>query len=224
MEISASNIDIQALDEFLMSDLSPSNCMMVSDLDGFLTGIAVGPEFVSMSEWFPVIWGGEEPVFKDDAETQLILGSIIGRYNQILHQITEGICEPIFWCAPNGIMIAADWAEGFMQATCLREKLWDKLFKSKEHEGLYIPILALCCNENGESLLGLEPEIEKSIAIDSAELIPECTIKIAEFWGRIPLPEDMPRQAEQHIHKAGRNDPCPCGSGKKFKKCCGRNH
>jgi preprotein translocase subunit SecA len=21
----------------------------------------------------------------------------------------------------------------------------------------------------------------------------------------------------------GRNDPCPCGSGKKYKKCCGRN-
>ncbi|MFH1546410.1 MAG: preprotein translocase subunit SecA [Patescibacteria group bacterium] len=25
------------------------------------------------------------------------------------------------------------------------------------------------------------------------------------------------------IQKAGRNDPCPCGSGKKFKKCCGKN-
>jgi uncharacterized protein YecA (UPF0149 family) len=23
--------------------------------------------------------------------------------------------------------------------------------------------------------------------------------------------------------KVGRNDPCPCGSGKKFKSCCGRN-
>ncbi|MEK9984096.1 MAG: SEC-C metal-binding domain-containing protein [Opitutae bacterium] len=22
--------------------------------------------------------------------------------------------------------------------------------------------------------------------------------------------------------KVGRNEPCPCGSGKKFKKCCGR--
>jgi preprotein translocase subunit SecA len=22
-------------------------------------------------------------------------------------------------------------------------------------------------------------------------------------------------------HEVGRNDPCPCGSGKKFKKCCG---
>ena len=24
-------------------------------------------------------------------------------------------------------------------------------------------------------------------------------------------------------HKVGRNDPCPCGSGKKYKKCCGKN-
>ena len=24
-------------------------------------------------------------------------------------------------------------------------------------------------------------------------------------------------------HKVGRNDPCPCGSGKKYKHCCGRN-
>ncbi|PWB88429.1 YecA family protein, partial [Methylocystis sp. MitZ-2018] len=23
--------------------------------------------------------------------------------------------------------------------------------------------------------------------------------------------------------KVGRNDPCPCGSGKKYKKCCGLN-
>lgn len=23
-------------------------------------------------------------------------------------------------------------------------------------------------------------------------------------------------------HKVGRNDPCPCGSGKKYKKCCGK--
>jgi uncharacterized protein YecA (UPF0149 family) len=24
----------------------------------------------------------------------------------------------------------------------------------------------------------------------------------------------------RHEQKAGRNDPCPCGSGKKYKKCC----
>ena len=26
----------------------------------------------------------------------------------------------------------------------------------------------------------------------------------------------------RRVHKTGRNEPCPCGSGKKFKKCCGR--
>ncbi len=33
---------------------------------------------------------------------------------------------------------------------------------------------------------------------------------------------DRPRPA-RHKEKPGRNDPCPCGSGKKYKKCCGRN-
>ncbi|MEA2013520.1 MAG: anaerobic sulfatase maturase [Verrucomicrobiota bacterium] len=39
-----------------------------------------------------------------------------------------------------------------------------------------------------------------------------------------PLPEIMPTEMQQDLtknQKVGRNDPCPCGSGKKFKKCCG---
>ncbi|MCA1907416.1 MAG: YchJ family protein [Magnetospirillum sp.] len=30
-----------------------------------------------------------------------------------------------------------------------------------------------------------------------------------------------PRPQQRVVDKVGRNDPCPCGSGKKFKKCCG---
>jgi len=39
---------------------------------------------------------------------------------------------------------------------------------------------------------------------------------------RVPNPEDfvMPQQRDEP--KVGRNDACPCGSGKKYKKCCGR--
>jgi preprotein translocase subunit SecA len=29
-------------------------------------------------------------------------------------------------------------------------------------------------------------------------------------------------QPVKDLSKTGRNDPCPCGSGKKFKNCCGR--
>ena len=58
--------------------------------------------------------------------------------------------------------------------------------------------------------------------------------------GRGGMPADVPAEAEPvaagarsrsgreaarrpvGAHKIGRNDPCPCGSGKKYKKCCGR--
>src|SRR4028119_575080 len=36
-------VDLEALDLFLMSDASPEDCMQLSDLDGFLTGIAIAP-------------------------------------------------------------------------------------------------------------------------------------------------------------------------------------
>ena len=37
--------------------------------------------------------------------------------------------------------------------------------------------------------------------------------------GKIVGPE--PKRREEP--KVGRNDPCPCGSGKKYKQCCGKN-
>lgn len=30
-----------------------------------------------------------------------------------------------------------------------------------------------------------------------------------------------PKETQRRVEKVGRNDPCPCGSGKKYKKCCG---
>jgi preprotein translocase subunit SecA len=34
--------------------------------------------------------------------------------------------------------------------------------------------------------------------------------------------EDQPQQPVKAENKVGRNDPCPCGSGRKYKKCCGK--
>ncbi len=36
----------------------------------------------------------------------------------------------------------------------------------------------------------------------------------------LPPPVEPIHKGEEEI---GRNDPCPCGSGKKYKKCCGKN-
>ncbi len=34
--------------------------------------------------------------------------------------------------------------------------------------------------------------------------------------------ESAPKQKPKRVNKVGRNDPCPCGSGKKYKQCCGK--
>lgn len=39
---------------------------------------------------------------------------------------------------------------------------------------------------------------------------------------RVPKPVVSPSPIPKKSGKVGRNDPCPCNSGKKYKKCCGR--
>ena len=46
----AGPVDLDALDAFLLSDRAPEGSMGLSDLDGFLTAIAVGPGLVLPSE------------------------------------------------------------------------------------------------------------------------------------------------------------------------------
>ena len=36
-------------------------------------------------------------------------------------------------------------------------------------------------------------------------------------------PPPVAKTIRKETPKVGRNDPCPCGSGKKYKKCCGKN-
>jgi uncharacterized protein len=113
---------IDELDEFLMSDQTPDDCMQLSDLDGFLTGIAIGPELIMPSEWMLMIWQGGEPEFKDAEQFERVMGIIMARYNEIIHQLDDepGAFEPILYEAPDGRILAADWAEGFMDAFGLR--------------------------------------------------------------------------------------------------------
>jgi uncharacterized protein len=216
-------VDLEALDEFLMSDASPENCMQLSDLDGFLTGIAIGPELVMPSQWLPAIWGDDEPVFEDEEQARIVLGAIMGRYNEILRELDtdpEGY-EPVFWEGPDGEMIAADWAEGFVDAIRLRPEAWQPLVEDPEALVLLIPILALCGDEEGGSPLELDLEENAELLAEAPELIPVCVAGMHRFWKeRRGRPAAASTKQAKSL-KVGRNDPCPCGSGRKHKRCCG---
>jgi len=130
LEVSVEGVALDALDAFLSSDQSPPDSMMLSDVDGFLTAIAIGPELIMPSEWLPVIWGDDEPVFTDEAQMQAVLGGILSRYNQIRREIANGTFEPILWSDADGTVIGTDWAEGFMQGVSLRATKWERFVVS----------------------------------------------------------------------------------------------
>jgi len=62
----------------------------------------------------------------------------------------------------------------------------------------------------------------------------QITIEADNFGGQIQMNDPIVARIIQHevdhlqgiiiinYNKIGRNDPCPCGSGKKYKKCCGK--
>jgi uncharacterized protein len=110
-----------------MSDHAPIDSMGLSDLDGFLTGIVVGPELIRPSEWLPVIWGGDEPVFETEAEMGSVLGTIMGRYNEIVACLDSEPEDFELMVGPEDEVIASDWAGGFLDAVALRSKAWAPL-------------------------------------------------------------------------------------------------
>jgi uncharacterized protein len=175
--------DLDALDNYLMSDLAPDDSMGLSDLDGFLTGIVTGPELILPSEWLPVIWGGGEPQFQTEAEMRTVLGAIMGRYNEIIACLDaepENL-EPIFLEGPEGEVIASDWTAGFLDAVALRTKAWEPLIAHARAGIMMLPILLL----NGDAELDAGPDSaidEDEFLADVPGLIPACVAGIHEFW------------------------------------------
>ncbi len=94
-------------------------------------------------------------------------------------------------------------------------------------EALYCYALAAPAEDSKLGLKQLEQRMEKlanGLAEEEKELIHhafdlrfELAGKRTSFSGGHSHGEPQPAQAV----KVGRNDPCPCGSGKKYKKCCG---
>ena len=88
---------------------------------------------------------------------------------------------------------------------------------------MLMPILALCGDAEGGSPLELDPEADAAdLLAEAPGLIPACVAGLDRFWKeRRRWPGAEPGRAKGPKAKVGRNDPCPCGSGRKHKRCCG---
>jgi preprotein translocase subunit SecA len=72
-----------------------------------------------------------------------------------------------------------------------------------------------------QSFRGVFSSVPKELSHEELSQFPDSALAsdLAEPSGSLPQPSAKPIQS--HQTKVGRNEPCPCGSGKKYKKCCG---
>ena len=171
--------DLDQLDAYLSSDESPDDCMMLSDLDGFLHGVACSPVPIPIEEWMTVALGG----VPEDLPNW-VLESI----SVIFLSIIDGLAgdppevEPIFWETSEGQAIAMDWCEGFLQAVSLRRKEWLRLTESGVGGQFIAPIMVHLLDENGNSVMGIPQEDLDQTLDEATELIPESVVAIYRFW------------------------------------------
>ncbi|MBQ4405206.1 MAG: SEC-C domain-containing protein, partial [Selenomonadaceae bacterium] len=66
-------------------------------------------------------------------------------------------------------------------------------------------------------------EAESVVRREQAKVEDRLQTARASHGGEVSPAESQKRAKTSDGKKIGRNDPCPCGSGKKYKNCCGRN-
>ena len=213
------------LDEALAS-LPLDEPMLLTELDGFLTGILVCPDLIMPAEWLPVVWGIEAvdgAPFEDPADLQWFADAVLARYNEIVRDLGRGKLKPIFDIDErNGETLWEFWIDGFAQAMDLRPDAWTALADNDDEDAAdaLSRLSLLVAVADGESELDSVQldTVHDEAPTDVAELVPR--LYAARLRGGATT-HDIAAQSATPPVKLGRNDPCRCGSGKKSKRCCG---
>jgi uncharacterized protein len=219
-----SDKEFNELDQFLLSDRCADDGMTMDSLHGFMTALVIGPQEVLMSEWLPHVWGGAErtaPKFKNDKECERIVGLIVRFMNEIAitFEVAPKEFEPLYceheW-EGRQLVDGEAWAWGFWEGMEVRTDAWKPIWTSNIAP-LMRPLYLLGAEEieDTEEELVDDPLKRHKLAIEVEAAIPE----IFRYW--LPLRKSAVETVQRDTPKVGRNDDCPCGSGKKFKKCCG---
>ena len=226
-----SEADYDQLGQFL-DQFHHEQAMNLEILDGFFTALHCSPETTPPSAYLSEIWGGgempDEEAFESEQQFKLFIELVLRHWNDVLHRLKgEEVFLPIILSDESGDFFPGnDWAKGFMHGMGYHRTVWSDLLDDEEEGGALVPIFALFYEHDPDPSMRSykepisEEHREKLLAYLSGGVKRiyhyfEPDRKMAARLGK------QAGSLRREQAKVGRNDPCPCGSGKKYKKCCG---
>ena len=204
--------------ELLDAKSEAHNTMRCDEVQGFMMALLSGPDALNPTNWLPEILG-EESLF-DAKERTEIERLVMVMAADMRMKLNEKILPDLwFYEDEAGNPDFYTWCNAYLYALDIVPTDWFEAVDQEEFEDLFYPIMALGGiyddEENGEVILHLN---EKELTQLESDL-PHVLLDIYWYWQAIiNKPQTVRREGE----KVGRNDPCPCGSGKKYKACCGK--
>lgn len=196
---------------------APQSMRNLAEFDGFVLGVVLAPTLVLPSRWLPAIWDPEsfcvDPVWDDEEEARLFHGAVMNWYNGIIRRLDDESYSPPFEPRARPRVPTDDekgWSRGLLSSVLVWES--GAAEASPHHQALMAAALHLAnpTEETRERDL-----IQVEHIVRAAVMTQRARIQDADLEGDLGF-----GTYQREAPKVGRNDPCPCGSGRKYKRCC----
>ncbi|TCP96187.1 uncharacterized protein EDC44_1056 [Cricetibacter osteomyelitidis] len=208
--------EIEVLEDLLLeyaTEWENGDCIVTpANLDGFFAAVIASPELVKPSQWMSVIFDDEdrERLLADQQEFELMMELLFRHYNDVAQRFFEEENIAYFSTYEDGYVSVEEWCTGYIIGA--RYFTWGKL--PDEIQTCYDVIYA-------ESFYGESNPSRKKLTVKESQNLADHIIESAgaiyTYFFNLRVQAIEPVRKEK---KVGVNKPCPCGSGKKFKKCC----
>ena len=213
--------DLDRLAELLAAPGKEEGPLPLDAIQGLFCAVVSAPQPVLPSRWLPAILGpGHEFASPGDADEAMAL--LMRFHNATAEELNAGKgFDFILYQTDVGGDELAIWCEGYLMGVELAEPGWDDAADSEEVGEMLYPFIMLSGRAREFALADGEPWMEeaeeKRLVEELGAALMDTVLDNRAYWFEKAIPGTMRRDAP----KVGRNDPCPCGSGKKFKNCHG---
>ncbi len=194
-------------------------------LQGFLCAVLSGPQVIPADVWIPHVLGGS-PRYASDAQTDELDALLMRLHDALAVELRsdDGLSLIVYPTEEGGDTFDyATWCRGYLDGVDLSDPHWTEAGDDEDEAGeLLLPFLALAGALDDDPALRAELEFapgdEEKLVAHWRENLVDCVIEAHDYWQDHRLRPETFRRTDA---KVGRNDPCPCGSGRKYKQCHG---
>jgi len=218
--------DLDRLEAWLLDPERGEDALTPDGLQGMLCAVVSAPAPIPASTWMPAALG-EDGRFASDEERARVEPLLQAFHDDVADQLNAGEHLDMVLYGDDGSedqdASLAEWCDGYLLGVRLAGPAWHDQVSEEELDEMLMPFAILsgrakeAALEDGQAWV--DPAEERRMIDEARASLIDVILDNRAYWFDRSIPETVRRAAP----KVGRNDPCPCGSSKKYKHCHGRD-